>query len=277
MNSKLYEIVALGGDLETGLVSGSIGSLAILPITSLRVDDTYQRAITAGSVRNIKAIIRAFDWAKFLPVIVVKDGAHYSVIDGQHRTIAALTLGIDAVPCYVLSCGPREAAAAFAAINGNVTPVGPIDLWFAQLAAGDPKSERLARVLSAAGVTVTRRKDAHKVGETRSINVLIRALDFYGSDTLRTILQCITECGDGNPGMIVGAVIHGIGRAVRTKPELLSEPSRLFDVFDDLVIADMLQDARVESARTGNVIQAILTREFNAKIARSAKGRANAA
>lgn len=275
--SALYEILPLGGDLETGPVSGAIGSLAILPISKLRVDDTYQRAISVGSVRNIKAIIKAFDWAKFLPVIVVLDGDHYSVIDGQHRTIAALTLGIEAVPCYVLSCGPREAAAAFAAINGNVTPVGPIDLWFAQLAAGDRKCAHLARVLEAASVTVTRRKDAHKVGETRSINVLIRALDFYGPEVLRTILQCITECGDGNPGMIVGAVIHGIGRAIRTKPELLSEPSKLFDVFDDLVIADMLQEARIESARTGNIVQAILTRQFNAAISAATKGRAHAA
>src|SRR5690606_24744879 len=123
------------------------------------------------------------------------------------------SIGIEAVPCYILSCTASEAAAAFAAINGNVTPVQAIDLWFAELAAKKREALALQRVLDASGVTITRKKEGYSSGETRSVTVLQRALDFYGSAILTTILQCIVETGDGNPGMIFGAMINGIGRA----------------------------------------------------------------
>ena len=265
MSADLHPIVALGG-IENDHPKGAIGELETLPISKLYVDGVYQRAVSIGSVRNIKRICAQFDWAKFLPVIVTKDGDTYSIVDGQHRTIAAASIGVTEVPCYILSCSAADAAAAFAAINGNVTPIQPIDLWFAELAAGEASAVALQRVLDAAGVKVTRKKEGFLPGETRSINVLRRALDFYGSAILTTILQCIVETGDGNPGMIFGAMVNGIGRAIRTKPELLTNPSKLFDVFDGLSLSTMLYDAGIESARTGNAVQFILTRTFNAEL-----------
>ena len=265
MSADLHPIVALGG-IENDHPKGAIGELETLPISKLYVDGVYQRAVSIGSVRNIKRICAQFDWAKFLPVIVTKDGDTYSIVDGQHRTIAAASIGVTEVPCYILSCSAADAAAAFAAINGNVTPIQPIDLWFAELAAGEASAVALQRVLDAAGVKVTRKKEGFLPGETRSINVLRRALDFYGSAILTPVLQFIVETGDGNPGMIFGAMVPGIGRAIRTKPELLTNPSKLFDVFDGLSLSTMLYDAGIESARTGNAVQFILTRTFNAEL-----------
>jgi hypothetical protein len=104
------------------------------------------------------------------------------------------------------------------------------------------------------------------VGETRSITVLERALEFYGGAILTTILQCIVETGDGNPGMIFGAMVNGIGRAIRTKPEMLADPARIFAAFDDMALADILYDARIESAKSGNPVQFIITRVINAAL-----------
>lgn len=270
--SMLHPIVPLGEATEAGSIAGAVGRLEIVPISKLYVDSVYQRAVSFGSVRNIKRICKHFDWAKFLPVIVTTnaDGT-YSVVDGQHRTTAAATIGITEVPCYVLSCTAAEAAAAFAAINGNVTPVSAVDLWFAELAAGEPGAVALQRVLDAAGVKMTRKREGFAVAETRSVNVLRRALDFYGSSILTTILQCIVETGNGNAGMIFGAMVNGIGRAIRTKPELLTTPSRLFELFDGLDLAAMHYEANVESARTGNPVQFIITRIVNSAI-REASG-----
>lgn len=261
-----FPVIALG-EVEAGPIKGAVGHLEMLPIASLIIDDTYQRAVSSGSVRNIRRICKGFDWAKFLPVIVAKDGDHYAIVDGQHRTTAALTLGIEKVPCYVLGCTPSEAAAAFAAINGNVTPMGPADIWFAELAAGGASALALQKVLDAAGVKITRKKEGMVAGESRSINVLRRALAFYGDAILTTILQCIVETGNGNPGMVVGSVINGIGHAIRTKPELLSNPTRLFEVFDEIDLSEMVREAEVEKARTRNGVQFILTRRFNAALA----------
>lgn len=276
MTETLFPIVALGDTPSAPRIAGHVGTFAIVPIEKLRVDSTYQRAVSAGSVRNIRRICEKFDWAKFLPVIVTKDGDIYSVVDGQHRATAAATIGITEVPCYILSCSNAEAAAAFAAINGNVTPVRPIDIWFAELAAGAPSAVALQKVLDAAGVKVTRKKEGFLVGETGSISVLRRAYDFYGSAMLTTILQCIVETGDGNPGMLYGAVINGIGRAIRTKPELLMNPSYLFEVFDGLSLSNMVYEAGIESARTSNPIQFILTRQVNTAL-KTEKQVANAA
>ena len=262
MSETLFPIVALP-DVSTTIPIGRVGKLKIVPISKLFVDSSYQRAVSVGSVRNIRRICGSFDWAKFLPVIVTEDGDKFSIVDGQHRTIAAASVGVSEVPCYVLSCTATEAAAAFAAINGNVTPMQPIDLWFAELAAKAPKAVALQHVLDAAGVKITRKKEGYLVGETRSINVLARALDFYGNAVLTTILQCIVETGDGNPGMLSGAVINGIGRAVRTKPELLTNPTKLFEIFDGVSISELLYEAGIESARTGNPVQFILTRQIN--------------
>lgn len=266
MTQTLFPIVTLGEEVAKKSVKGLMGRFEVIPISKLFVDTVYQRAVSLGSVKNIKRICADFDWSKLVPVIVTQDGDTYSIVDGQHRTTAAATIGIEAVPCYILSCTASEAAAAFAAINGNVTPVQPIDLWFAELAAKKPSAVALTRVLDAAGVTVTRKKEGFLVGETRSVTVLQRALDFYGSAILTTILQCIVETGDGNPGMIFGAVVNGLGRAIRTKPEILASPSKLFDAMDDISLSTMLYEAKIESARSGNPVQFIITRNINAAI-----------
>jgi hypothetical protein len=268
MSETVFPILPLGEEIVNAKVRGAVGTLKVVPISQLYVDSTYQRAVSAGSVRNIKRICSAFDWAKFLPVIVAREVDRYLVIDGQHRTIAAATVGVKQVPCYILSCSPAEAASAFAAINGNVTPMQPIDLWFAELAAKDPDAVALQQVLDAAGVKVTRKKEGFAVGETRSINVLRRALRFYGSAILTTILQCIVETGDGNPGMINGAFVNGIGYAIRTKPDLLAKPTELFDVLDKISLSELLREAQIEYARTGNPVQFIITRQVNAALKR---------
>lgn len=267
MSDRLFPILPMGGDLRLGEVRGQRGKMALLPIHALRVNVTFQRAISAGSARNVQKICAQFDWAKFLPVIVVRDGEYFSIVDGQHRTTAAATLGIEEVPCYVLQCSREDAAAAFAAINGNVTAVSPVDIWFAEVLAQVPEAVALDRILQAAGVRITRKKGGYVVGETRAINVLKRAFHIYGDAVLTTVLQCITETGTGNPGMIFGATVNGIAKAVVTKPHLLAEPSRLFDIFDGIDLAQMFEAARAESARTRNPVQFILTREINAAIA----------
>lgn len=264
-DDHFFAISKLGiEDRNIGPISGAPGQMKMLRISSLRVDGNYQRAMTVGSVRNIQRICKAFDWAKFLPVIVVEieDGL-WAIVDGQHRATAALTIGIDRVPCYELQCSMSEAAGAFAAINGNVTPMKPVDLWFARLAAGENEALDLKAVLDAADVSVTRKRKGLRVGETFAVTVLQRALDGYGASTLGTILQAITQTAEGNAGMVVGFVVHGIGKSIITKPNLLNEPSLLFDAMDDWPIDEAAHRANIESARTGNPIQYIITRELN--------------
>lgn len=267
MSARYRTIGPLGGKVMPAGFEGQIGALRRLPVSSLVVDATYQRQISPSSAKNILRIAASFDWAKFLPVIVVPEGKRFAIVDGQHRATAAATIGIEEVPCYVLQCSAREAAAAFAAINGTVTKIDAVDLYLAELAAGAPHALELQRVMAAADVVVTRKKADYGVGETRSIRVLYRAMEKYGSHLLVTILQCITQTGDGNPGGLCGGIINGVAQAIRTKTGLLANPSRLFDILDEVSLTELREQARQECATTRNVPQFVITREINKLIA----------
>lgn len=150
-------IIALRGDPVP--VLGKPGFLRTIPIESLRVDRSYQRRINVNSARVVHRICMGFDWSRFLPVIVVKEGKTFQIIDGQHRTTAARTIGIEEVPCHVLDCSVEEAAAAFAAINGTVTPVSPQDVWFAELHAKNVRVMAINRLLKSCGVRIVRERE----------------------------------------------------------------------------------------------------------------------
>ena len=110
-----------------------------LPIDQLGIDPAYQRDILRRGHDNIGRIARRFDWRKFGTVIVAPiAGGRYAIVDGQHRTTAAAVRGIESVPCQIIMADPGEQAAAFAAINGAVTGMTPLQLHAARVAAGDP-------------------------------------------------------------------------------------------------------------------------------------------
>lgn len=247
--------------------SGNRGRLEEIAISRLGVDTTYQREMGTTSMKNILRICNGFSWTKFLPVIVVPHEDGFAIVDGQHRVTAAATLGITSVPCYVLEASYIEAAAAFAAINGQTTKIMPVDIWFSRLACRDPEALATKRVLDAAGVRITRKHDKEwHVGETDRIAVIERARKTYGDNLLITILQCITETGDGNPGLLSGMVINGIGKAIETKTSLLEQPSLLFRILDDVCLEEVVQLARIEAAAGGNPAQFVITREINKAI-----------
>jgi hypothetical protein len=121
------------------------------------IDRSYQRSISrAGSV-NIARIAEYFEWSKFSPVIVAPiEGGLFPIIDGQHRATAAALRGVPEVPCEIVHIDRTRQAEAFAAINSNTTKVTPQIVYYARLTGRDPGAQEMARVLSAAGVTVCR-------------------------------------------------------------------------------------------------------------------------
>jgi hypothetical protein len=76
----------------------------------------------------------------------------------------------------------------------------------------------------------------------------------------------VTETGDGNPGLINGAVVNGICKAIAAKTRVMNAPEEFFKVMDGLSLSDLVENAREESLRTGNPVQFILTREINASL-----------
>ena len=105
---------------------GLVPDLDWININSLTIDDTYQRdTLSKRSQQNIKKIKEAFAWSKFSPLTVADLGNNkYSIIDGQHRYIAAKELGdITDLPCWIIpQCQTKsQADALFQELGLNMT------------------------------------------------------------------------------------------------------------------------------------------------------------
>src|SRR5271168_1397409 len=115
-------ISAEGFERPKAVSAGPAPMLQWLKIADLRVDPTYQRPIIGKGRRNVDRIARAFSWSFFAPVVVAPiEGGRFAIIDGQHRTTAAVLAGFDSVPCQIVIAGQDQQAAAFKAINGITT------------------------------------------------------------------------------------------------------------------------------------------------------------
>lgn len=197
---------------------GPAPMLAWIPTEKFVVDDTYQRDVGRRGRSNIQYIAEHFDWSKFAPVIVAPvEGGLYAIVDGQHRTTAAMLRGIDQVPCQVVQADRAQQAAAYAAVNGNITQTTAQQLFYARLAAGDAEALVIAEVCSASGVKITRRNVSTakmKTGETQAVQALVRCLRQYGRETLITALQCITETSDGNAGFVRATTTEALCEAL---------------------------------------------------------------
>lgn len=212
-------------------------------IEKLVVDTTYQREIGRRGTANVHQIAENFDWSKFAPVIIAPiEGGHFAIVDGQHRTTAALLRGQKTVPCQVVQADRAKQAAAYAAVNGNITKTTAQQLYHAKVAARDPQALQLAEVCAAAGVEIVRRnliQSELKSGQTQAVTALSRCLAIYGRDTLITSLQCITQTADGNAGFVKSTIIEAICEVLHEAPAWRDAGETLLRTMDKFKFADV--------------------------------------
>lgn len=213
--------------VATGKHPGKPPRMEWLAIAALRIDDTYQRDITARSEDNIRRIAHGFSWAKFSPLIVMQQGDIYAVIDGQHRATAALSLGYEKVPCAIVDARSEDAAAIFAAINGDVTAMTPLALFKAARAAGVGWALAVDRACRAAGVTpliypVPASKQ--KPLMTMSVATMKTVVERHGEKVLAAALLCLSRANGAElPGFLTSAVIKNCASLFLTRPSWLAE------------------------------------------------------
>lgn len=126
--------------------------LTWVAIASLRLDDRYQRGLGAKNWQAIERIAAGFDWARFTPVLAapVENGL-FAIIDGQHRTHAALMRGHSHVPAMVVAMDTAQQASAFAAVNGDVMAITAFHVYKAALAAREAWALQSRDAVEAAG------------------------------------------------------------------------------------------------------------------------------
>jgi len=252
---------------------GIAGKLKWLNLGLLRIDPRYQRPIGARGRKNIRHIVEEFDWSLFSPIVVAgRPNGFFAIIDGQHRAIAAWTHGgIHEVPCLIIVGDERAEARAFAIINGQVTAVTPTQIHAARVMAGEPAALELDKVCQAAGVTVLRTpRGAYKVGETFAIGALETCLSKFGRDTLITALQCVTETGDGNAGMLNKACIMAFSDVLDRHRDWRDAGEALFKAVESAGgIASMLRVAKRLQNSHGGSVQKNLIRAVEGALAQT--------
>jgi ParB-like nuclease domain len=213
-----------------------------IKIDHLVVDTDYQREIGRRGAINVNQIAEHFDWSKFAPVVIAPvEGGLFAIVDGQHRTTAAMLRKIERVPCQIVQADRAQQAAAYAAVNGNITKTTAQQLYHAKLAANDPDALEISKICSSADVEVIRRnipQSKLKVGQTQAIVSITRCAKLYGRDTLITALQCITQTADGNAGFVKATIIEALCQALHDVPAWRDAGDTLLRVMDKFRFPD---------------------------------------
>ena len=238
--------------------TGLIPELQWVRIDQLAIDDDYQRPLASSNWRAIKQIAENFTWAHFSPLIVAPlPDAYFAIIDGQHRVTGAALCGRKEVPCQVITADRRQQAEAFAAVNGNVTPMTSLQLHAARVASGEPRALALAQACGEADVTICRYPvpgNKMKPGETLAVGVLMGLLDKFGRDVFVAALSCITKTRRGNPGMIRAQIVDALCSVLEAEPNWYAELGRLIFAMQTFDFAEAFNAARAASVTEGGSI-----------------------
>lgn len=201
--------------------SGARGEYREIPLSQLYIDHDYQRQILQDGKANIRRMAERFEWAKFGCLVVGARGPNrFAVIDGQHRACAALYRGdIDRVPCLILQGGQKQEAAAFAAVNANVTRIHPLQSFHAAVTAGDPDSVEVVAICAEADVKILAYpKTDMAPGETQSLVSIRNALRRHGKLVVVAALKLLRAM-DPDGGLPATAVTAAIAMLALRHPE----------------------------------------------------------
>ncbi|WP_309628190.1 ParB N-terminal domain-containing protein [Brevundimonas sp.] len=259
------------GDLkapESGFKPGPAPMLQWLKIADLVVDDRYQRPIYGAGHRNVREIAERFSWSKFAPLIVAPvEGGKFAVIDGQHRATAAALRGLESVPAQVIIADEIEQAAAFKAVNGQVTRMHKLAVQHAALMAGDADALAIKAACDAAGVAILRYPVALpslKPGETLALGAVKEALKSFGHDALVTAMMCVTETSNNRPGLLAADIIKAVCAALASNERWRDGGEALFAAFDVIDLEDELEEARCSRRAKGVAVWEVLADRIKA-------------
>lgn len=186
--------------------------LAWLATDTLVIDPAYQRDVRHSGKAHIGRIARGFSWSKFAPLIAAPVGdGRYAIIDGQHRAIAAKARGLTPLPALIMPIGPEAQAAAFAAINGQVTPINSMHVYKAALAAGEEWARQIWKVAAAAGVrllTYPKPRNTIAAHETMAIAAVREGVRAHGEAVVTAALGA--AAAQAKPGLLNQSVVKAL-------------------------------------------------------------------
>ncbi len=244
-----------------------------VPIGLLVVDERYQRRITTDGLKAINRIVREFTWRKFQPLTVSGPDASgdYPVIDGQHRLEAARRHHlVTEVPCWVVEA-PKIAdqATAFVGVNRDRIRVTRVNIFWAELAAGDPTALWIKSICDRASIKVGRIGTGVQPPLTTIALATLVKLRALGDNLILRALRVLRDAQPEVDNAFRAATIIALVKLIELNESLIDE-DRLVEKLVDLDLDQLIDRARaIRSSLGGNTEEALrilLSREYNKRL-----------
>ena len=256
--------------------------LSLSPITSappqfrwvdidlLHVDQRYQRKVAREGKRRIKDMATSFDWSKFQALTVSGPDklGDYSVIDGQHRLEAVKMRGdLDKLPCLVIDApSVSDQARTFKGVNKDRTGVTRINIFWADVAAGDEDALRIKQICESCGLEVSRvGTGRQKPLRTVAVTTIQRCLDL-DEEALVDVLKALVAAQGEVENAFRAAPIKALWEIWSRHMEEI-DPERMVRVLEELDLDHKIDEARRIKETFGNKLETalrfILVRAYN--------------
>lgn len=255
--------------MRTNETYGAPPKLKWLPLDLLQIDQRYQREIKRDGWKMVRKIANGFQWARFQALIVSGPDkiGDFAVIDGQHRLEAARLLeDVSEVPCLVIDAEDiQRQARTFKGINKDRKRVTRVNVFWADVAAGEEGANKVVAVCRDCGVTISRagtgrQKPLHTVA-VAAIERLIR-LD---EGSLRRALAILVKSQAEAENAFRAQTIRALTYMIALKPDF--DEGRMARALEDMDLDDKIAAARSYVKTLGGsvdtALQLILTRAYN--------------
>ncbi len=208
---------------ETYPDPGEVPVLDWIDKDKISVDPLYQRPLDRG---RVDAILQAFSWRAFGALVVVpvrgepwhEVRGFYHVTDGQHRLEAAkLHPNVTVVPAIIVTAEDVQAEAGiFVDINKNRKNVSALELFFAQLAAGEKSAIAVQQMCQEVGIRIPKNPGDYKPRDSIAVAAISSVVAGYFSPTVAKNILKTVAAGKFRP--ITAAQIKAVEHLL-TDPE----------------------------------------------------------
>ena len=251
-------------------VAGS-GTIELVRIEDLQTDPVYQRDLSRDLVERIKA-----NWdmsaAGYIVVSRRASGALY-IVNGQHRTAAAVDLGLTEIAAQVIDGLDARQEAELRLMGNTARTDSSQERFRAQVAAGHPESLKIMEICAQFGTRINPSNDMkHGINSVSAVEDLYRRDDGMTLiKTLEVIKDAFGEVGGKAAGV---AMLKGIAFTLTTHPSEIDR-QRLIDRIQAETLDDLERQARNFKAAVGgplwmNTYRAILA-AYNTRLPESSR------
>lgn len=238
--------------------SGSV--FQILPISHLKIDPRYQRALKRDLIRKIMADYNP-DLIGALLVSKRTDGYGY-VIDGQHRLHAMRAMGEEDAPCLCyFGLTPEMEAKYFDICNGQRISIHSWDMWRAKIAG---KEKMALDIMKAAADADFKIGPTTAKNTTAAISTLFRLYSRIGQNGIARMFCLLRFTWDGNKDSLGYLMVWGLGTLLYRAGNYVDD-NHFVNKLRKVAPITIIQQAQLYRGDKGLAMARVLADEYRSK------------